>query len=121
MLNKLWAWLIIIAITSGFIQFFFKGSVAIDAMGAALFSGAKTAVEISLGLVAVLVLWLGLFEVAQEAGVVKVLARWLSPLLVRLMPDVPRDHPAFASIGMNVAMSMLGIDQGALPSGLKAM
>ena len=121
MVNKLWAWLIITAITSGFIQFFFKGSVAIDAMGAALFSGAKTAVEISLGLVAVLVLWLGLFEVAQAAGVVKVLARWLSPLLVRLMPDVPRDHPAFASIGMNVAMSMLGIDQGALPSGLKAM
>ena len=121
MLNKLWAWLIIVAITCGFIQFFFKGSVAIDAMGAALFTGAKTAVEISIGLIAVLVLWLGLFEVAQAAGIVTVLARWLSPLLVRLMPDVPHGHPAFASIGMNVAMSMLGIDQGALPSGLKAM
>ncbi len=121
MLNKLWAWLIIVAITCGFIQFFFKGSVAIDAMGVALFTGAKTAVEISIGLIAVLVLWLGLFEVAQAAGVVTVLARLLSPLLHRLMPDVPRGHPAFASIGMNVGMSMLGIDQGALPSGLKAM
>jgi spore maturation protein SpmA len=67
------------------------------------------------------VLWLGIFEIAQQAGIVQKMARLIAPVLGRLMPDVPRDHPAHASATMNIAMSMLGIDNGALAAGLKTM
>lgn len=121
MLNRLWAALIIIAIGTGFGRSLFLGDDSVNLMAKALFEGAKTGVDLSLGLVSALVLWLGLFQIAEAAGIVQKLARLLAPVLCRLMPDVPKDHPALASVGMNVAMSMLGLDDGALPSGLKAM
>lgn len=121
MLNRLWAALIIIAIGTGFMRSLFLGDDSVNQMAAALFDGAKTGVDLSLGLVSALVLWLGLFQIAEAAGIVQKLARLLAPVLCRLMPDVPKDHPALASVGMNVAMSMLGLDNGALPAGLKAM
>lgn len=121
MLNRLWALLIVLAAIAGIAQTFSTGGAVVNAMAEALFSSAKTGFEMSIGLASALVLWLGLFEIAEAAGLVAMLARLLAPILRRLMPDVPRDHPALGSIGMNVAMSMLGIDNGALPSGLKAM
>lgn len=121
MLNRLWASLIIIAAIAGVSQAFLQGGATVNAMTEAMFSSAKTGLEMSIGLASALVLWLGLFEIAEAAGLVTMLARLLAPVLRRLMPDVPPDHPALGCIGMNVSMSMLGIDNGALPSGLKAM
>lgn len=121
MINKLWALLILIAAAACGISMVTKGPAAVNALGEALFKSAQSGVDASLGLIAALVLWLGLFEIAQQAGLVQKLARLIAPVLGRLMPDVPRDHPAHASATMNIAMSMLGLDNGALPAGLKTM
>ena len=77
--------------------------------------------EVAIGLVGVLCLWLGLFRIAEKSGLIKVLARVLEPLFVRLMPEVPRGHASHGSITMNVAANMLGLDNAATPMGLKAM
>jgi spore maturation protein SpmA len=121
MLNRLWAALVLLAAALGLWNGASDAGATLNTMAESLFSSAKTAVELAAGLVGALVLWLGMFEIAQAAGAVQWLARLLSPLLCRLMPDIPCQHPALASIGINVAMSMLGVDDGALPSGLKAM
>lgn len=121
MINRLWATLILIAAAAAGFQCFTVGASSINTMSEALFKSAQNGVDASLGLIAALVLWLGLFEIAQQAGIVQRLANLIAPVLGRLMPDVPRDHPAHASITMNVAMSMLGVDNGALPSALKSM
>lgn len=122
MLNQLWATMIgISAAVSVFRIVILGDSQLVNTLADAVFDSAKTGFELAFGLVASLALWLGLFEIAEAAGLVGALARFLTPVLRRLMPDVPGDHPAFASMGLNLAMSMLGIDNGALPSGLKAM
>ena len=121
MLNRLWVFLIVVAAAAGVTQTVLTGGATVNAMAEVMFSSAKTGLEMSIGLASALVLWLGLFEVAAAAGLVAALARLLAPFLRRLMPDVPQDNPALGCIGMNVAMNMLGIDNGALPSGLKAM
>jgi len=87
----------------------------------ASFDMAKLAVTISIGLVGVLALWLGLFRIAELAGLMEHLARALTPLFRRLMPEVPAGHPALGSVTMNLAANMLGLDNAATPLGLKAM
>nr|WP_275659089.1 nucleoside recognition domain-containing protein [Shewanella sp. Isolate8] len=87
----------------------------------ALFTSAKLAAEIALGLIGVLSLWMGLMRVGEKAGVVGVFARLFEPLLSRLMPEVPRGHPAFGSVTMNLTANVLGLDNAATPLGLKAM
>lgn len=79
------------------------------------------AVEIALGLIGVMCLWLGLIKVAEEAGLVKILTRVLTPVTKRLFPDIPFDHPAIGAIIMNTAANMLGLSNAATPIGLKAM
>jgi spore maturation protein SpmA/spore maturation protein SpmB len=90
-------------------------------MANSVFDSAKLAVEIAIGLIGALTLWLGLFAIAEAAGAIAVMAKLTMPLLRKFLPDIPAGHPAFGSVSMNIAMSMLGIDNGALPSGLKAM
>ena len=85
------------------------------------FDTSKTAFETSLGLTGVLALWLGIMKIGEKAGAVNVLARLLSPVFSRLFPDIPKNHPAMGSIFMNVASNMLGLDNAATPTGLKAM
>lgn len=82
---------------------------------------AKTAVNITLGLIGIMALWLGVMKVAEEAGLVRVLTRLLTPLSKRLFPDVPSDHPAIGAMIMNIAANMLGLSNAATPLGLKAM
>ena len=82
---------------------------------------ANTAVTISLGLIGVMALWLGIMKIAEEAGLLKVLTRVLTPLTSRLFPDVPPDHPAIGAMIMNIAANMLGLNNAATPLGLKAM
>lgn len=87
----------------------------------ATFSMSGLAVEIAIGLIGLMALWLGLFRIAEHAGLIRVLARWVTPLFRRLMPEVPAGHPAMGSITMNMAANALGLDNAATPMGLKAM
>jgi spore maturation protein SpmA len=82
---------------------------------------AGTAVEIALGLIGIMALWLGVMKVAEEAGLIKLIAKALRPLTKWLFPDVPSDHPAMGSMIMNISANMLGLGNAATPFGLKAM
>lgn len=86
-----------------------------------LFAMAKLSVELMVVLFGTLTLWLGLLRIAEKAGLVDLLARMLGPLFARLMPEVPRGHPALGLISMNFAANGLGLDNAATPIGLKAM
>ena len=85
------------------------------------FDGAKTAVTIALGLIGVMALWLGVMRLAERAGLVQKIARALRPVMQRLFPDVPDDHPAMGTMLMNMAANMLGLGNAATPLGLRAM
>ncbi len=87
----------------------------------AMFDSAKLAAEIALGLIGVLTLWMGLMRLGEKAGVVAAIAWVFEPLLSKLMPEVPRGHPAYGSVTMNLTANMLGLDNAATPLGLKAM
>ncbi len=87
----------------------------------AAFDAAKLAVTIAIGLIGIMALWLGIMKVAEEAGLVHVLAKIVRPVTRRLFPDIPHDHPAIASMMMNIAANMLGLGNAATPFGLKAM
>jgi len=91
------------------------------ALTAAIATSAQGAVTLSLGLVGVMALWLGLMRVAEEAGLVRLLARAARPLLRRLFPEVPPEHPAMGAMVMNVAANVLGLGNAATPFGLEAM
>lgn len=82
---------------------------------------AQTAVEIALGLIGIMALWLGVMKVAEEAGLIKIIASALKPITKRLFPEVPHDHPAIGSMVMNISANMLGLGNAATPFGLKAM
>jgi spore maturation protein A len=82
---------------------------------------AATAVNIALGLIGIMALWLGVMKVAEAAGLLAILSRALAPLMRRLFPDVPSDHPAVGAMIMNIAANMLGLSNAATPLGLKAM
>jgi spore maturation protein A len=82
---------------------------------------AVTAVQIALGLIGIMALWLGLMKIAEQAGLISVLTKILSPVMCRLFPDVPKDHPAIGAMLMNIAANMLGLNNAATPFGLKAM
>ena len=85
------------------------------------FDTAKTAFEISLGLTGVLSLWLGVMKIGERGGVVNAMARLLSPVFTKLFPEIPKNHPVFGNIFMNISANMLGLDNAATPLGLKAM
>ncbi len=82
---------------------------------------AKVAVELAIGLIGILALWLGLMKIAEQAGMIAALSRALKPLLMRLFPDVPPEHPALGAMVMNISANMLGLGNAATPLGLKAM
>jgi spore maturation protein SpmA len=91
------------------------------AVNQALLESAKTAVNIALGLIGTMALWLGFMRVLRDAGVMRSIARGLSPLMRSLFPDVPVDHPAMSAMILNMAANMLGMGNAATPFGLKAM
>ncbi len=82
---------------------------------------ASTAVQIALGLIGIMALWLGVMKVAEDAGLIKIIAKILKPFTTRLFPEVPSDHPAMGSMIMNISANMLGLGNAATPFGLKAM
>ncbi len=115
MLNYIWLTLILLAVLIGG----FNGHMKELTDGAV--DGAKTAVTLALGLIGIMTLWLGVMRLAEKAGLVQTIARVLRPLLRRVFPDVPPDHPAMGSMVLNIAANMLGLSNAATPLGLRAM
>ena len=92
-----------------------------DALTKASFESAKDAVVLAIGLIGPMALWLGIMKVAEAGGLMRIVARWVRPLMVRLFPDVPHDHPAMSAMIMNMAANALGLGNAATPMGIKAM
>jgi len=115
MLNYIWFGMMAISVVSAI----FTGRI--DAVTEAAIGMSKTAVEISIGLIGIMALWLGIMKIAEESDLIRIIARGLRPLTIRLFPDVPEDHPAIGSIILNMAANMLGLGNAATPLGLKAM
>ena len=114
-LNYIWLALVLLAVAIGGWNDQLK-----EVTNGAL-DGAKTAVTIALGLIGIMALWLGVMRLAERAGLVQRIARALRPVMQRLFPDVPPDHPAMGSMLMNMAANMLGLGNAATPLGLRAM
>ena len=122
MLNMLWLGFFLVAAVAALAQWLVGGQPQVfAAMVQALFAMAKLSVEVMVLLFGTLTLWLGFLRIAEEAGVVQWLARVLGPLFAKLMPEVPRGHPALGLITLNFAANGLGLDNAATPMGLKAM
>ena len=121
-LNYIWIGFFVIAFIIALIKVIFLGDTEIfTAIMNSTFDSSKTAFEISLGLTGVLALWLGIMKIGENSGLINTLARFLSPVLCRLFPDIPKGHPVLGSIFMNMSANMLGLDNAATPLGLKAM
>lgn len=122
MLNGLWLSFFLVAAVAGLSRWLIGDDPAVfAAMVESLFAMAKLSVDVMILLFGTLTLWLGLLRIAEKAGLVEALARLLGPLFARLMPEVPRGHPALGLITMNFAANGLGLDNAATPIGLKAM
>ncbi len=115
MLNHIWLGLIIVAVLLGGIN----GKIE-DVTKAAIDS-AGTAVTIAIGLIGVMALWLGVMKIAEDSGLMTLMARVIAPVMRRIFPEVPADHPAMGSMMMNVAANLLGLNNAATPLGLRAM
>jgi len=95
--------------------------VKLNAIAAAAIDFAKTAVSLALGLIGTLALWMGMLRIAEKSGILYSLVRVTQPLLRPLFPGIPRDHPAFGMIVLNLTANMLGLGNAATPLGIKAM
>lgn len=121
-LNYIWIAFFIIAAAVATVKLVFFTDVEVfPAIMNATMEAAKNGFEISLGLTAVLSLWMGIMKIGEQGGVVNTLARWLGPLFRRLFPEIPEGHPVVGNIFMNLSANMLGLDNAATPLGLKAM
>ena len=120
-LNYIWIAFFLIAFIFGIISLLMGDTTIFEKMVKATFESSETAFTTSLNLTGILALWLGIMKIGEQAGIVNVLARILSPFLSKLFPDIPRNHPVMGSIFMNIASNMLGLDNAATPTGLKAM
>ncbi|MHB1418573.1 MAG: nucleoside recognition domain-containing protein [Bacillota bacterium] len=115
MVNLVWLFLLL----SGIVVAGINGRI--EVVTAAALSSAKTAVTIAFELIGLMALWLGLLKIAEEAGLVRLLARIVKPVTTNLFPSIPRDHPAMGAIIMNLSANILGLGNASTPFGLKAM
>ena len=115
MLNYIWFGMMFIGVVVGA----FTGNI--DAVTEAAIDMAKVAVNLAIGLIGIMALWLGVMKIAEESGLIRIIARGLRPITIRLFPDVPEDHPAIGSIVLNMSANILGLGNAATPLGLKAM
>ena len=121
MLNGLWLSFFIVASVAGVVRWFGGDPGVWAAMVESLFNMARLSVDVMLLLFGTLTMWLGFLKIAEKAGLVDLLAKLLGPLFAKLMPEVPRGHPALGLITLNFAANGLGLDNAATPIGLKAM
>jgi spore maturation protein A len=115
MINYIWLGLIVIGAVISII----KGDAQL--VTDAAIESANSAVTIALGLIGVMTLWLGLMNIAEKSGIVNAIGRLLKPIMKRLFPEVPENHPAMGSMVMNIAANILGLGNAATPLGIKAM
>ncbi len=115
MLNFIWLGMMFLSVITGALQ------GRLDQVVKAVTDSATLGFELALGLAAIMSLWLGIMGIASESGLVNVIARWLQPLMRRLFPEVPVDHPAMGAMVLNIAANMLGLSNAATPFGLEAM
>lgn len=115
MVNIIWVVMTLIGIVFAIVN------GTIEQVNEAIFNGAKEAVTICIGLISILVFWLGLMRIAQEAGLLEKLAKLFKPVVSRLFPDIPPEHPAMGYILSNMIANMFGLGNAATPMGIKAM
>lgn len=115
MLNVIWLGLILFSIVVA------AWNGRIDVISHASFEGAKTGITVCIGLLSVLMFWMGLMRIAEKSGLLSLLAKFMSPLVLLLFPDVPKNHPALGYIISNMSANLLGLGNAATPMGLKAM
>ena len=115
MLTYIWFGMMAIAVVDGI----FTGMI--DEVTEAAIDMATVSVEIAIGLIGIMALWLGTMKIAEASGLIRIIAKLLRPITIRLFPDVPADHPAIGSIVLNMSANMLGLGNAATPLGLKAM
>lgn len=115
MLNYIWFGMMAIGVIAGI----YNGRI--DQVTQAAIDMAKVSVEIAIGLIGIMALWLGTLKIAEESGLIRIIARALKPITIRLFPEVPADHPAMGSIVLNMSANILGLGNAATPMGLKAM
>ena len=115
MLNYMWFGMMAIGVAAGIYN------NKIDAVTNAAIDMAKVSVEIAIGLIGIMALWLGIMKIAEASGLIRIIAKGLRPITIRLFPDVPADHPAIGSIVLNMSANILGLGNAATPLGLKAM
>lgn len=122
LLNRLWIGLFLVSMTVGLIKLTFLGDTLVfKVMVDSIFETAKLAFEIALFLTGALCFWMGVMEIGEKAGAVRILSKAVAPFFNRLFPEIPKNHPAFGSMMMNFSANMLGLDNAATPLGLKAM
>ncbi|MEH6907998.1 MULTISPECIES: nucleoside recognition domain-containing protein [Neobacillus] len=115
MVNYIWVFMTVV----GFIFALINGTMA--EVNKAIFDGAKEAVTLCIGLISVLVFWLGMMRIAEESGLLERLSKLFRPLVKRLFPEVPVNHPAMGYILSNMISNMFGLGNAATPLGIKAM
>lgn len=115
MVNWIWLFFIVVSVISAAIN------GRIDAVTQAAFEGAKSGVTISFGLISIMVFWLGMMRIAEDAGLLRKLAQLLGPIVRFLFPDVPKNHPALGYIMSNLSANLFGLGNAATPMGIKAM
>jgi len=115
MLNYIWFGMMAIGLLAGA----YNGTI--DAVTEAAINMSKVAVELAIGLIGIMPVWLGIMKIPEESGLMRIIAKVVRPITVRLFPDVPEDHPAMGSIVLNMSANMLGLGNAATPLGLKAM
>lgn len=121
-LNYIWIAFFLIAFIVSLIKLIFMGDVDIFSnLVNSTFESAKTGFEISIGLTGVLSLWMGIMKIGERGGLINLFARLASPVLTKIFPDIPKDHPVMGTMVMNISANILGLDNAATPMGLKAM
>ena len=122
MLHRLWLSFFLIAFVASLYQWLWLDDAAIfQRIVQSTFDMSKLSVELAIGLIGTLAFWLGIMKLAERSGLVDKFALAISPLFTRLMPEVPKGHPAMGSMTMNLSANVLGLDNAATPLGLKAM
>jgi spore maturation protein SpmA len=114
-LNWIWALLMLGSVATA------AWTGTLPAIGDESIKSAKAVIDLVIGLIGPMILFLGVVRIASDAGLLATIVRWVLPLLRRLFPDVPRDHPAFGAMVMNLSANVLGLGNAATPLGLKAM
>ena len=115
MLNWIWIGMMLVAVICGTI------TGRLDQVVKSITDSASFSVTLALGLIGVMALWMGIMCIAEQAGLIRALARLLRPIMTRLFPDIPADHPAMGEMVLNIAANMLGLVNAATPFGLRAM